>query len=243
MSTSPPSSGGEDRTAEANDVDEIAWDESSDVFAAHSESGAAEKADGQRQTERVGNAQLVCWIDAIVDRNADALSSLYHATSLRVFKLAHWIVRHEALADEVVEEVYFQVWRQAARFDPTRGPAIGWLLTMARSRALDALRSESRFRCAAASGGDPSSEDVELLSDFDELLDVARDHAALHRGLLILRAQPRQLLLLAFFRGLSHEEIAAQMSLPLGTVKSQIRRALLTLRDVLSESDTSGYSA
>jgi RNA polymerase sigma factor (sigma-70 family) len=69
----------------------------------------------------------------------------------------------------------------------------------------------------------------------DDLLDVARRHADLHQALQALTAQPRQLVALAFFRGLSHEEIASQTALPLGTVKSQIRRALITLRDHLGE--------
>jgi RNA polymerase sigma-70 factor (ECF subfamily) len=69
----------------------------------------------------------------------------------------------------------------------------------------------------------------------DELLDVARGHAELHRALMLLNAQPRQLVALAFFRGLSHEEIACQTQLPLGTVKSQIRRALLVLRQSLGD--------
>jgi RNA polymerase sigma factor (sigma-70 family) len=69
----------------------------------------------------------------------------------------------------------------------------------------------------------------------DELLDIAREHADLHRALLLLNAQPRQLVALAFFKGLSHEEIATETCLPLGTVKSQIRRALLSLRQTLGE--------
>ena len=97
---------------------------------------------------------------------------------------------------------------------------------MARSRAIDAIRRESRFQHEAL------DEEVAPMSALhsgsgaesgDELLSVAQGHAELHRALLLLKPQPRQLVALAFFNGLSHEEIASQTSLPLGTVKSQIR--------------------
>lgn len=143
-------------------------------------------------------------------------------------------MRRAALAEEVAEETYFQVLRQALRFDPARGSAMAWLLGMARSRAIDALRREARFQhqsldvatVAAVADDKPA---------WDDLLDVAQGHAELHRALMLLNAQPRQLVALAFFRGLSHEEIGSQTDLPLGPVKSQIRRALLVLRQALGE--------
>ncbi len=177
-------------------------------------------------------ASLVAWLDRIVDHDERALSALYDATLSRVYGLVLRIVRNRAWAEEVVEDTYFQVWRQAPRFDPARGRAMGWLLGMARSRALDALRHESRFR------HEPLADDDSALGPAEdcvvaELIDGARGQAQLQCALLGLCAQPRQLLMLAFFRGLSHEQIAEQMALPLGTVKSQIRRAMITLRGLL----------
>lgn len=115
-----------------------------------------------------------------------------------------------------------------------------WLLGMARSRAIDAIRREARFQHDALPELDGADAFDAALGDAagagsDELLDAARGHAELHRALMLLSAQPRQLVALAFFRGLSHEEIASQTALPLGTVKSQIRRALITLRQALAE--------
>jgi RNA polymerase sigma-70 factor (ECF subfamily) len=136
------------------------------------------------------------------------------------------------MAEEVVEDAYFQVWRQAVRFDPARGKPLTWLLAMARSRAIDALRREARFQHDAA-GDDESLEMASHAAPVDELLDLARHRSDLHQALMLLGAQPRQLVSMAFFRGLSHEEIAEQTQLPLGTVKSQIRRALLSLRQIL----------
>lgn len=180
------------------------------------------------------DTQLAAWIEAVVDHDERALSALYDATLARTYGLVLRIVRRPALAEEVVEDTYFQVWRQAARFDPARGRPVTWLLGMARSRAIDALRREARFQ------HDSLDDESAALSDSqwpvcDDLLDVARHHEELHRALLLLNAQPRQLVALAFFKGLSHEEISEQTALPLGTVKTQIRRALVTLRQALGD--------
>ncbi len=178
------------------------------------------------------DGQLASWIEAIANRDERALAALYDATISRVFGLVKRIVRNTALAEEVVEDAYFQVWRQAVRFDPARGKALTWLLSMARSRAIDTLRRESRFQHDALDD-EGAAELACQAAPVDELLDLARHRSDLHRALMLLGAQPRQLVSLAFLRGLSHEEIAEQTQLPLGTVKSQIRRALLSLRQTL----------
>jgi RNA polymerase sigma factor (sigma-70 family) len=183
---------------------------------------------------RATDAQLAAWIDAIVDQDERALAALYDATFTRVFGIVKRIVRRTALAEEVVEETYFQVWRQAVRFDPARGKALTWLMAIARSRAIDALRQEARFRHEPMDD-EHDAQAADEARPSDELLDLARHQADLHQALMRLGAQPRQLVSLAFFRGLSHEEIAQQTCLPLGTVKSQIRRALSTLRQILGE--------
>lgn len=187
-------------------------------------------------TRTVADAQLAAWIEAIAERDERALAALYDATFTRMFGLVQRIVRNAALAEEVVEDAYFQVWRQAVRFDPARGKALAWLLAMARSRAIDALRREARFEHDVLDEVD-ASRDVGCAGPCDDLLDIARRHADLHQALMRLGAQPRQLVSMSFFRGLSHEEIATHMELPLGTVKSQIRRALLALREVLGDRD------
>jgi RNA polymerase sigma-70 factor (ECF subfamily) len=179
-------------------------------------------------------AQLAEWIARIAEHDERALGCLYDATLPRVYGLVLRIVRRPDLADEVVEDAYFQVWRQALRFDPARGGAQTWLLSMARSRAIDRLRSESRFAATSLDAEDAPQFDGNA-PPVDELLAAARGHAELHRALMQLQAQPRQLVALAFFRGLSHEEIASQTALPLGTVKSQIRRALIALLQVLRD--------
>lgn len=178
-------------------------------------------------------AQLARWLTQVAARDEQALSALYDATLARVYGLVLRIVRRPAWAEEVVEETYFQVWRQALRFDPERGRALTWLLGMARSRAIDALRREMRHQHDSLDPDDDLPLPDTAAAPVADLIDAARGQALLHDALLALGAQPRQLVALAFFRGLSHEEIAAHTALPLGTVKSQIRRALLSLRQTL----------
>lgn len=182
----------------------------------------------------VTESQLTAWIAAIGNRDERALTALYDGTMGRVYGLALRIVRKASLAEEVAEDTYFQVWRQALRFDPSRGAAMPWLLGMARSRAIDALRREARFQHQSLDL-DNAAEVADETPTHDDLLEAAQGHAELHQALMLLNAQPRQLVALAFFRGLSHEEIACQTHLPLGTVKSQIRRALLVLRQALGD--------
>ena len=178
-------------------------------------------------------ARLRGWIGAIARGDEKALGELYDATLGRVYGLALRITCNAHAAEEVAEDVYWQVWRQALRFDPARGNAMTWLLTIARSRALDSLRREDEadahpqpetlIAFEAAQEGDPQN-----------LLEATQRSHALHAALETLDVLPRQLLALAFFRGLTHEEIAEQTALPLGTVKSHIRRALTALRGVLT---------
>lgn len=183
-------------------------------------------------------SQLVAWIAGVVVHDESALAALHDHTARRVHSLVLRITRCPALAEEVVEDTFFQVWRQAVRFDPARGRAMTWLLAMARSRAIDTMRREARNQHQALDDG-AETETEAAWGDpgpaADDLLAVARSHAELHRAMLLLNAQPRQLVALAFLRGLSHEEIASTTALPLGTVKSQIRRALGTLKQLLSE--------
>lgn len=175
---------------------------------------------------------LAALMTRIVERDERALAQLYDETSSRVYGLALRICRQATMAEEVVEEAYWQAWRQAPRFDPVRGEVMTWLLAIARSRALDALRRDERFRHEelAEDGAETAAEPAPAALD---LLDAMRGERRVHEALATLDARSRQLVALAFFRGLTHEEIATQAGMPLGTVKSLIRRALLQLRQLL----------
>lgn len=184
---------------------------------------------------RLDDAALVRLIARIGERDDRALGALYDATASRVFGLVSRIVRDAGIAEEVVEDTYWQVWRQSERFDFARGRPLTWLLAMARSRAIDALRRRDRRAHVPLDDEGQAALCDEDGAGPDELLAASRGEDLLHSALASLDAQPRQLVALAFFRGLTHEEIAACTSLPLGTVKSQIRRSLLALRQHLAE--------
>jgi RNA polymerase sigma-70 factor (ECF subfamily) len=173
-------------------------------------------------------------IPRIAKQDQAALASLYDATVSRVYAVALRIVRLPEWAEEVTSDVYLQAWREARRYDAARGKVLAWLLIMARTRALDHLRRQDE----ALSHPDPALLVAEPSADADDalsLLQMTRDHHRLHEALTILSPQQRQLLALAFFRGLSHAEIVTHTALPLGSVKTHIRRALLVLREALGD--------
>ncbi|MEO8101753.1 MAG: sigma-70 family RNA polymerase sigma factor [Betaproteobacteria bacterium] len=171
-------------------------------------------------------------LQGICRQDQSALGRFYDLTVGRVYGIALRIVRHADMAEEVVSDVYMQVWRDAHRYDDARGKVLGWLLVIARSRSLDLLRRQDE----AFSHPEP----YELVKEPEsgsqnphDLLAAARAGSAVHQAMLKLSPLQRQLLSLAFFRGLSHSEIVEHSGIPLGSVKTHIRRALGVLRDEL----------
>jgi RNA polymerase sigma-70 factor (ECF subfamily) len=158
-----------------------------------------------------------------------ALAELYDLTVARLFSLATLIVRNTQDGEEVVCDVFVQVWRSARQYDPQRGSAFGWLLTICRSRAVDRCR---RNRAALAdSDGPPAGTAAEGYEPGpDDVLQLFERDSAVFRTLAKLSPLRRHLVALAFFQGLTHEEIAKETRLPMGTVKSHIRRALAVMR-------------
>jgi RNA polymerase sigma-70 factor (ECF subfamily) len=144
-----------------------------------------------------------------------------------------------AFAEDVLAESYLQAWRQAKAFDPNRGRASTWLLTIVRSRALDKLRAENLRRTESLN--DEGDEDrpvpAEPADDRpgpEALLQGQQQHTRLHRALADLSVNERWVLGLAYYQDLSHSEIAALTALPLGTVKSLASRGVQKLRVALS---------
>jgi len=177
------------------------------------------------------------WIARVMESDQAALELLYENLVGQVYGLALRITKRAQLAEEVVQDTFFQVWRQAPRFDPERGSAKAWVLTIGRSRALDALRRIEPNECNL----EPEALALVETSDDDIVPDIllaVQQGQQLHAALASLDALPRQLVSLAFFRGLSHDEIAGHTGLPLGTVKSHIRRALLALQQRLTATVT-----
>jgi RNA polymerase sigma factor (sigma-70 family) len=184
------------------------------------------------------DAELAGLVLRVCAQHEASLARLYEATSGRVYGLVLRVVRNTAVAEEVVEDVFWQVWREAPRFDAGRGKVMAWLLAIARSRAIDALRRQDRVRAHEQAVDD--DETLQSLADHDhdqgpeDLVAAAQHHTRLLALLATLEPLQRQLLSLAFFRGCTHEEIAAQTGLALGTVKSHIRRTLAALKGQLA---------
>ena len=175
-------------------------------------------------------ADLAGLLAAVATGDRDALRAIYARQSTRLFGIAMAILRDRPAAADALQDSFLKVWQRAGQFDPARVPAAAWLGQVMRNTALDAARARGR----------------EVLSDHPELGDIAvpatalddiataEDGARLRDCLGRLEPKPREGILLAFVHGLSHPEVAERLGQPLGTVKSWIRRSLLSLRECLS---------
>jgi RNA polymerase sigma-70 factor, ECF subfamily len=171
------------------------------------------------------------YLNAIRGGDHRALAELYDAASSVVYGLALRILSDRDLAEDVVVEVFAQVWRDAGKFDPARGSATSWIISMTRSRAIDLLRSRKRERAAdpidSAAGIKSSLPDPEELSCLSERRQFVRC------ALGTLTVEQREAIDLAYFSGLSHSEIAYKLGQPVGTIKTRIRTAMIRLREEL----------
>ena len=174
--------------------------------------------------------QLSQFVEGMRCGKEESLKLLYEATVARLHALALAILKNSADAEEVVCATYVQAWEGAAQYNRERGSAVAWLTMMCRSRALDHLRRERiRARASEVESSTPASHPVE------DLVSLTEQASRVHAALLSLTPERRQLISMAFLRDLTHQEIAEQMSLPLGTVKSHLRRAFAQLRGRLEE--------
>lgn len=158
-----------------------------------------------------------------------AFRRVYDLQAPRLFGLALRLMRDRALAADVVHDAFCQVWQRAGSFDPRRGAAEAWLTGLVRFRAIDLLRKRARERTGVAL----REEADEAAGPLERLLATTAGQA-LHRCLARLEADQRQVIALAFMQGLSHTSLAERLGIPLGTVKSRIRRALAALKVCLA---------
>jgi RNA polymerase sigma-70 factor (ECF subfamily) len=171
-------------------------------------------------------------VNRLLRKDVAAFEQLYNRHSRIVYSLVLRILQQAGTAEEVVQDVFLQLWRNAARYDVTRGPFVPWLLTLARNRALDHLRlkSERQRRREDQTEELPS---VTVAPEYEKHLDEKRRAERVRALLGVLSPQQRRAIELAYFQGLSHTEIAETLKEPLGTVKSWIRNGLLRLKEGL----------
>ena len=176
-------------------------------------------------------------LGAVTSRDAEGLAALYDRYATGLNGLALRITGDSADAEEVVSDVFAQVWRDASRFDPARGSVATWLVTITRSRALDVLRARGRRARLAESAARETPVQAAAMGTPPEHAD-ARTFAAerevrVRDALAALPDEQRQVLELAYFAGMSQSEIAAELATPLGTIKTRARLAFVKLRDLL----------
>ncbi|MGA9772062.1 MAG: sigma-70 family RNA polymerase sigma factor [Blastocatellia bacterium] len=182
---------------------------------------------------RTRDQDWVALIKKVAAGDNAALTSLYDSTSRLVFGLILRIVGERATAEEVLLDVFTQVWRQSGAYDTNRGAPLAWLMTIARSRAIDRLRSgkhdthnkESLDVIGDVSATTASPEETTVNSERQRLVRSALDS---------LSPEQREVIELAYYSGLSHSEIAFKLGQPLGTVKTRTRLGMMKLRDMLN---------
>jgi RNA polymerase sigma-70 factor, ECF subfamily len=172
-------------------------------------------------------------LDRIVAHDQVALGELYDRHSRVLFGLLVRILGDHRDAEEVLQDVFVQTWRRAETFDPLLGSAVGWLIGIARNRAIDRLRTNASRR--------PRSEVVETIVSAvtpESAAVLAERQEAVRHALASLHSEQRELIQRAYFRGLTQSELAAELKLPLGTVKTRIRTGLAQLRNTLERTFT-----
>jgi len=183
------------------------------------------------------DAELMALIDRIGQQDEAALRQLYDKTSAKLFGLAMRVVRQREGAEDVLQEAFLTIWRAAGDYRASLSPPMAWLGLIVRSRALDFLRKRRADRSQLTDDYDEMGPDALPSDPSGNPMDMAQASEqawALHQCLNRLEGRQREVVSLAYLRDLSHGELAAQLSLPLGTVKSWIRRGLEKLRDCMN---------
>ena len=178
------------------------------------------------------DSQLIALLDRIALADESALKELYALTSSKLYGVAVRVVTNREWAEDVLQEAYLNIWKIAGSYKASLSPPMAWMGLLVRSRGLDFLRRRASDRADRVQGLDDVSSDT-VAGDSPNPLDTtqASEQAwALHQCLSQLENKQREVVSLAYLRDLSHSELAEQLKLPLGTVKTWIRRGLEQLR-------------
>ncbi len=186
---------------------------------------------------KIDSGQLHIWLAAVANKDANAFRSLYDASSPKLFGFALRILNKRELAEEVLQEAFVNIWNNACSYQASLAAPMTWMTTIVRNRAFDLLR-----RLDHDVEIDADNFDMEVMNALEagdptpiESLELTQDAKALARCFSKLEGLHRQAMALAFYHDLSHSEVAEQMKLPMGTVKTWIRRGLDKLRTCLSK--------
>jgi RNA polymerase sigma-70 factor (ECF subfamily) len=167
----------------------------------------------------------------VAEGNQAAFSQLYDQTASRVLGLVRRLLKDSAQSEEVTQEIFLEVWQNAKRYDPAKGSATTWILTMSHRRAVDRIRSSQSTRDRDTKIG---LRDMETEYDsVSESVEIRVEHERVGQALLRLTELQRQAVTLAYYGGYSHSEVAEMLKVPIGTVKTRLRDGMIRLRDEL----------
>lgn len=169
----------------------------------------------------------------VAERDAGALEALYDRYGKPAYSLARWIVADETLAQDVVQEVFLSLWRDAHRFDAGRGTVAGYLLSMTHHRAVDLVRREESLR--RRTGGDTLEFEPDSRPGVEADVLAPERPGEVRAALAALPPAQREALLLAYVGGYTQREVASLMGVPLGTVKTRMAAGMRRLKDALRE--------
>jgi RNA polymerase sigma-70 factor, ECF subfamily len=177
--------------------------------------------------------RLVELLAGIAQKRHEDFELFYRITVAKVLSFAHRVLGEQHAAEDCAAEVFLQVWKNASHYSQERGTPSAWLMVMCRTRAIDRLRRSKKSALSTVPRGKEGDDfEFETLTP-EAVLEAFQGETKLYLALEKLNSMQQQMIGLAFFKGLSHAEIASRTGLPLGTVKSNIRRGLISIRESL----------
>ena len=168
-------------------------------------------------------------LERVAQGDKQAFAALYDEVSPRVFGLVKRLLRDHSQSEEVTQEIFLEIWQSAPRFDPNKGGASTWILTMAHRRAVDRVRASQSSRDRDLKIG---IRDLDAAIDHvSESVEVRFEHERVEKAMARLTELQRQAISLSYYGGLSNSEVAEKLSVPIGTIKTRIRDGMIRLRD------------
>jgi RNA polymerase sigma-70 factor (ECF subfamily) len=166
-------------------------------------------------------------------KDRDAFAEFYDKYSTLLFSIASKILKDAAEAEDVLQETFMQIWEKAGNYDPNLGQPLGWAVTLARNRAIDRIRASQRRNLLTQEAGVEFAIAGKSSETANDTVSGHEKAKLIHSAMIDLPAEQRRAIEMAFFSGLTQNEISEKLQEPLGTVKARIRRGLLRLRDQL----------
>jgi RNA polymerase sigma-70 factor (ECF subfamily) len=187
----------------------------------------------KRVNEPETRIQDIALLRRIGAKDRDAFAEFYDKYSTLLFSIASKILNNAAEAEDVLQEAFMQIWEKAGNFDPKLGQPLGWAVTLVRNRAIDRIRASQRRTLLAKEAGVEFEIATKSTETANETVTSQEKAKLIHTAMVDLPAEQRRAIEMAFFSGLTQNEISEKLKEPLGTIKARIRRGLLKLRDQL----------